>query len=113
MCVSVCVPVFLINLLCLFILSFFLSLLAFFIHLFIYLCDLLSPQVTEKKKEEVKEAVKALFSLIKSGKTAKKMMTRKVKCANRVSSHSVLLVMLYVKFSGNIFFCASFFHTQI
>ncbi|XP_020617401.1 uncharacterized protein LOC110055358 isoform X2 [Orbicella faveolata] len=34
-------------------------------------------KVTDKKKSEVKEAVKALFSLMKSGKTAKNILTRK------------------------------------
>jgi len=38
--------------------------------------------VTDKKKSEVKEAVKALFSLMKSRKTAKNIMTRKVKYSN-------------------------------
>ena len=50
--------------------------------------------MTDKKKSEVKEAVKALFSLMKSGKTAKNIMTRKVKCSNCVASHSVLSFML-------------------
>ena len=35
--------------------------------------------MTDKKKSEVKEAVKALFSLMKSGITANKIMTRKVR----------------------------------
>ena len=50
--------------------------------------------MTDKKKSEVREAVKALFSLMKSGKTAKSIMTRKVKCSNSVVSHAVLSSML-------------------
>lgn len=34
-------------------------------------------KVTDKKKSEVKEAVKSLFALMRSGKTAKNIMTRK------------------------------------
>lgn len=36
-------------------------------------------QVTEKKKQEVKEAVKTLFAVMKSGKKARDIMTRKVR----------------------------------
>ena len=34
--------------------------------------------MTEKKKKEAKEAVKTLFSLMKTGKTSRDIMTRKV-----------------------------------
>ena len=50
--------------------------------------------MTDKKKSEGREAVKALFSLMKSGKAAKSIMTRKVKCSDCVASHAVLAFML-------------------
>ena len=54
-------------------------------------------QATEKKKQEVKEAVKTLFAVMKAGKKARDIMTRKVRAI--VYAKTLLICCPTLRFS--------------